>query len=124
MLFSFILLVLVAFTCISLFFYNCGYHFFAHTKEVPSLHFAYFVILFLRVMEVSVLVIKTAHPSRSSGRKGIAKCHETLKKSKRVRLCGRTYRCDLSLKFGDFFLQTHHSLRYFQIPCKDRKYFR
>ena len=61
---------------------------------------------------------KTAHPFRPSGRKGIAKRHETLKNQKEYAYNRRTLRRALSLNFGDFFLQPHHSLRYHHIEAQ------
>ena len=54
-----------------------------------------------------------AHPISLSGRKGIAKRHETLKHKTRHAYSGRCPLRFLSLKFGDFFLQYHNSRRYF-----------
>jgi hypothetical protein len=65
-----------------------------------------------KYVRYQIFKLKTAHPSRPSGRKGIAKRRETLKNRKEYAYYGRTLRRDLSLKIGDFFLQPHHSLRY------------
>lgn len=56
---------------------------------------------------------KIAHPISLSGRKGIAKRHETLKYKVEYAYNWRSPIVVPVSKIGDFFLQNHNSCRYF-----------
>ncbi|MDD6582344.1 MAG: hypothetical protein PUF10_06690 [Bacteroidales bacterium] len=91
------------------------FHFFSFAAIRPGLAF---YLTHTVLQQFSNFNLKTAHPFRPSGRKGIAKRRATLNNRKEYAYNGRTPRWALLLKIGDFFLQPHHSLRYHHIEAQ------